>query len=65
MSEKTACSVTEATHVKVGGRIERIAVKRGIDTDGRLAPPSQGGFSVVTESGEAVSMWEAEAYFRE
>jgi len=59
------CSVHEATHVKVGGHIERIVSKSGVRTDGSLAKPSEGGFSVVTESGRRVSMWEAQRYYRE
>ena len=57
--------VREATHVKVGGRVERIVSKSGIGPHGELAPPSQGGFSVTTESGRHVSMWEAQSYLKE
>lgn len=57
--------VDKATHVKVNGKIEKIASKRGIDSNGRLAKPSEGGFWVVTESGRRISMWEAQAYFWE
>lgn len=60
------CTVVEATHVKdTDGRIERIISKRGIGKNGELAPPSKGGFSVVTESGRAIDMWHASAYYRE
>jgi len=62
---KEGVSVIEATHVKVGGRIEKIKSKSGISHDGRLAPPSQGGFSVTTESGKNVSMWQAQSYLKE
>jgi len=55
-------SVVEATHVKYGGRWEKIVAKTGIDRNGKLAPPSAGGFSVVTESGKTISMWVAQAY---
>ena len=54
--------VREATHVKIGGRYERIVEKHGVRQDGSLARPSEGGFSVTTESGRTVSMWEAQAY---
>jgi hypothetical protein len=58
--------VREATHVKLtDGRIEKITSKYGIGSDGRLAKPSEGGFGVVTESGERVDMWSAQAYFKE
>lgn len=57
--------VREATHVKVGGQVEKIASKWGIDSNGRLAKPSEGGFGVVTESGRRVGMWEAQSYLRE
>lgn len=59
---KNGVDVTEATHVKVGGRLEKIVSKWGINRDGRLAKPSEGGFGVVTESGRRVSMWEAQSY---
>ena len=57
------CGVREATHVKVNGKIERIESKWGIDSEGCLAPPSRGGFGVITCSGRIVTMWEAEEYF--
>ena len=57
--------VRDATHVKVNGKIEAIKSKWGIDPQGRLAKPSEGGFGVVTESGQRVSMWDAEAYFKQ
>ena len=57
--------VRQATHVKAGGRVEKIVSKSGIGPNGKLAPPSQGGFSVTTESGKTVSMWEAQSYLRE
>jgi hypothetical protein len=62
MKEMKDCDVREATHVKVNGRYEKIASKHGIGADGSLAPPSKGGFSVTTESGREVSMWEAQRY---
>lgn len=55
-------SVQQATHVKINGRYERIVSKCGIDSDGRLAKPSEGGFGVITESGRSVSMWNAQRY---
>ncbi len=58
--------VREATHVKCpDGRIERIVEKVGIDHEGRLAPPSRGGFAVRTETGKTIGMWQARAYFKE
>lgn len=57
--------VREATHVKVNGRIERIVSKFGINSQGHLAKPSEGGFGVITENGKTVSMWEAQSYFKE
>ncbi len=62
---KDGVDVREATHVKVGNRIEKIVSKWGIGNDGRLAKPSEGGFGVVTESGRHVDMWSARRYFRE
>lgn len=65
MNERTRTSVREATHVKVGGRIEKIESKWGINEKGHLAKPSEGGFGVVTESGRRVGMMQAQAYFKE
>lgn len=59
------CDVSEATHVKVGGRLKKIASTWGISESGRVASPKAGGFGVITEDGEEVSMYEARAYFRE
>jgi hypothetical protein len=60
-----SCEVRLATHVKAGGRVEAIASKWGIDSGGRFAKNKDGGFGVVTESGRKISMWEAEAYYRD
>jgi len=58
------CDIKDATHVKIrSGQIERIESKWGISDEGQLAKPSEGGFGVITESGESVSMWEALAYY--
>ena len=62
---RNGAHVVEATHVKVGGRVERIVSKWGVNPDGRLAKPSEGGFGVVTESGRRVDMWAAQSYLRE
>ena len=59
------CNVQEATHVKIGGRYERITAKHGVNPDGRLNKPSEGGFRVTTESGRRVGMWQAERYGKE
>jgi hypothetical protein len=56
------CSVTDATHVKVNGRYEKIVAKHGVRADGSLAKPSEGGISVTTESGQTVSMFRAQRY---
>lgn len=60
-----SCSVTEATHVKFGGVVEKIASTYGIGPNGRLAKPSEGGFGVVTESGKKITMWQAQSYLKE
>ena len=57
--------VKEATHVKVNGRIEKIVSKWGIKSEGGYAKPSEGGFGVVTESGQRVDMWKAQRYYRD
>jgi len=62
---KNGVDVWNATHVKVGGRVEKIASKWGISDKGHLAKPSEGGFGVITESGQRVSMWEAQSYLQE
>ena len=61
---KKNVDVREATHVKVGGKVAKIASKWGI-TEKRLARPSEGGFGVVTEDGRRVGMWEAQSYLKE
>lgn len=58
-------SVVEATHVKVGGQWHKIIAKNGVGPNGELAPPSKGGFSVVTEDAGTIDMWRAEAYKKE
>jgi hypothetical protein len=66
---KYGVSVEEATHVKVGGLIEKIASKWGVGQNeygyATYAKPSEGGFGVTTESGRNVSMWNAQAYLKE
>jgi len=62
---KHGVNVTEATHVKIHGKLEKIATTWGIDENKSLAKPSEGGFGVVTESGYRVNMWEAEGYANE
>ncbi len=58
------CNVQEATHVKIkGGGIEKIVSKWGLDSEGRPAKPSEGGFGVVTESGRRIDMWNASLYY--
>lgn len=56
--------VRQATHVKVRGHVQEIESKFGIDENGHLAKPSEGGFGVVTKSGERVGMWEAQSYLQ-
>lgn len=66
MALKSGVNVKEATHVKLAnGRIEKIASKWGIRENGGYAKPSEGGFGVVTESGQRVDMWSAKLYLRE
>jgi hypothetical protein len=57
--------VRDATHVKVGcHRLEKIERKWGIDRNGRLAKPSEGGFGVITDRGECIDMWTATSYWK-
>lgn len=58
-------SVQEATHVKVGSKVFKIASKWGVGPNGSLAKPSEGGFGVVTESGRRVYMMDAHSYLKE
>ena len=51
-------------YVKVRGRLEKIESVWGVDSGGGLAKPSEGGFGVVTESGEKVDMWHADSYLK-
>jgi hypothetical protein len=64
LSDLKPADVRSATHVTVDGAVERIVSKWGIDADGHLAKPSEGGFGVVTESGRRVGMFDASAYWR-
>lgn len=60
------CDVREATHVKDrSGRIHTIRSKWGIGPQGELAPPSRGGFGVVTDRGERIGMMDAALYLVE
>lgn len=52
-------------YVKTGrARYEKIAAIHGVSPGGALAKPSAGGFSVTTESGKRVSMWQARSYHK-
>jgi len=51
-------------YVKVNGRLEKISSVYGVDSNGHLNKPSEGGFGVKTESGKTVTMWEAEGYVK-
>ena len=61
------CDIHTATHAVVedGGRAIRIIGKWGIDKDGHLAKPSQGGFGIRLDDGREVDMWHVKAYYRE
>lgn len=65
---KQSRSVTElrsGDYVKTGrNTYEKIESIHGVGPGGRLAKPSEGGFSVVTESGRTVSMWQAKSYHK-
>ena len=56
--------VHDATHVKVGEQMHRITGTWGINEDGQLAPPSQGGFGVFIEGGERIDMFTAHSYWK-
>jgi hypothetical protein len=63
MTIKQSVDVRKATHVKVRGQIKKIKATWGIGPDGELERASKGGFGVITEDDERVSMWDAECYF--
>lgn len=52
----------EASWVRVSGHWYRISSKWGINQDGSLAKPSEGGFGCTTDIGERVPMMKAELY---
>lgn len=59
-----ACDVCNATHVKTeSGEIKRIRSKWGVNGQ-TLEPPSKGGFGVVTDDGDHITMWKALAYYK-
>lgn len=68
MKPKASRSITEVgpgDYVKVGDNYyEKIESISGVGSDGRLNKPSEGGFSVTTESGRTVSMWSARSYHK-
>lgn len=51
-------------YVKVGGRYEKIESINGVGSNGSLAKPSKGGFSVTTESSRTIDMWQAQSYHK-
>jgi len=59
---KDGVRVGEATHVVTAYGVEKIVSKSGVDAQGRVDPK---GFSVTTESGRTISMWEARRYLKE
>lgn len=65
MALKDGVHVKDATHVRVGGQIEKIKYKRGVGSDGWLNRARDGGFGVVTENGSIVSMYMAQSYLKE
>tara|TARA_Y100000034_G_scaffold8165_2_gene8933 strand:+ start:9335 stop:9544 length:210 start_codon:yes stop_codon:yes gene_type:complete len=50
--------------VKVNGQFEEITSIHGVSPEGKLAKPSEGGFSVETKSGRTVDMWQAQSYHK-
>lgn len=57
--------VGKGDYVKVGyNYYEKIASVSGVSSNGAVAKPSEGGFSVTTESGRVVSMWQARSYHK-
>lgn len=46
------------------GRYEEIQSVHGVNEDGTLAKPSEGGFWVTTKSGEKIDMWQAKRYYK-
>lgn len=44
--------------------LKEIKFKWGVGPGRALAPPSKGGFGVVCENGQTVTMWQAKLYFK-
>jgi hypothetical protein len=59
------CTVIEATHVEIDGKIKKIISKYGIREDRTFAKPSEGGFGVITEDSAIITMWEADRYYKD
>ncbi|MDQ5900483.1 MAG: hypothetical protein QG600_61 [Patescibacteria group bacterium] len=59
---KPNVDVREATHVEVGGQIQKISSTWGISPEGKF---EKGGFGVVTTNGRRVPMLEASRYFKQ
>jgi hypothetical protein len=58
-------SIIHATHVRVGGRIEKIKSAWGISPEGRLATLSEGGLGVETESGECLEALKVTSFIQQ
>jgi hypothetical protein len=58
-------SPQDATYVRVGTKVERIAKIYGIDSEGRPAKEKKGGYWVETESGRVVKSWLVDRYMIE
>lgn len=60
--EFQGCDIREATWVKVDNEWYEIRQKWGINPDGTLAKPSEGGFGCVIGDGVRIDMWRAGLY---
>ena len=58
-------SPQDATYVRVGTKVERIAKIYGIDSEGRPAKEKKGGYWVETKSGRVVKSWLVDRYMIE
>jgi len=47
-----------------GGNLREIASVHGVDPNGRLAKPSEGGFYVKTKDGSTIGMYDARSYHK-
>ncbi len=56
--------IVAGDYVKYNNELHEIASIYGVNKDGTLAKPSQGGFGVITVDQLNITMWEAQSYHK-